>query len=441
MNFTNNISIKIPVKWLTLEDAKHGLLHVRLQWYGLSTDPSDLAAALLETQLLRLTSMSTALLTVFIDSAKHLKSARTNTRPDPYVICSVGKQKYQTGMIMRDDSPVWEQGFTFLVANPENDTLQIHIYDQKTSNEIGRFSYVIAALLTKKNMEVVSQPFQLYKSGPESKIIMSMSLRILKKAEEWTEEATTNIDLRRSTSQMSRSSINRSHTSSVSDRQSTSVPRDLQTQMSSMSTTSSATGRASGVVEEGEIRIQQTTLSSASPPPAKPFEASLASSLSSAPSEESVLKQRFPSMAPSAGEFGLGRIQLSTRYVVARQKLYVTVHKIMNIPCRDPSNIPDPYVKLYLLPGRNKDSKRKTTIIKDNCNPVYDASFEYLISMAELLQSELEVTVCTQKGFLATSGPVIGMVQNTPSVLRFILFQYKTFLSYPLYFAVENMSK
>lgn len=170
-------------QWLALENAKHGMLHVRLQWYKLTADPSDLQAALLETQLLRVTSMSSALLTVFIDSCKNLKQARVHSKPDPYLVCSVGKQKQQTAMIMRDDSPVWEQGFTFLVSNPENDTLQIRIFDQKTGNEIGQFGYVIAALMNKENMELVSQPFQIQKSGPESKLIMSLSLRILKKAE------------------------------------------------------------------------------------------------------------------------------------------------------------------------------------------------------------------------------------------------------------------
>jgi len=56
-----------------LEDAKHGLLHVRLQWYKLTADPNDLQQILLETQLLRVTSMSSAVLSVFIDSARHLK--------------------------------------------------------------------------------------------------------------------------------------------------------------------------------------------------------------------------------------------------------------------------------------------------------------------------------------------------------------------------------
>jgi hypothetical protein len=56
--------------WITLEQAKHGMVHLRLTWLVLSDDYSDLKAALEETQLLRVTSMSTALLTVFIDSAK-----------------------------------------------------------------------------------------------------------------------------------------------------------------------------------------------------------------------------------------------------------------------------------------------------------------------------------------------------------------------------------
>jgi hypothetical protein len=58
--------------WLTLEQAKHGMVHLRLTWMQLSSDKNDLKAALAETQMLRVTDMSTALLTVFIDSAKNL---------------------------------------------------------------------------------------------------------------------------------------------------------------------------------------------------------------------------------------------------------------------------------------------------------------------------------------------------------------------------------
>lgn len=380
--------------WLTLEDAKHGLLHVRLQWYKLTADPTDLQTALLETQLLRVTSMSTALLTVFIDSCKNLKQARTSSNPDPYLVCSVGKQKQQTAMIMRDDSPVWEQGFTFLVANPENDTLQIKIYDQKTGNEIGQFGYVIAALMNKKNMEIVSQPYQLHKSGPESKLLMALSLRILKKAdivEEPVNQESVNPQLSRATSV--------SKTASIKEKTS---PKDLQSQSSRISSTESPLTE-----EEPSLKVSTSAnlISPITPPRSpKPFNAALATG-------DSVLTHRFPDVTTSPGDFGLGRIQLTIHYMVQRQKLFVTIHKIMNIPLRDPTNIPDPYVKLYLLPGRSKESKRKTIVVKDNCNPIYDATFEYLMSTADVIQSELEVTVCTQKGFLSGGSPIIGMIK------------------------------
>uniref|UniRef100_A0A034VD48 Extended synaptotagmin-2 n=2 Tax=Bactrocera dorsalis TaxID=27457 RepID=A0A034VD48_BACDO len=377
----NVIKRGIVDTWLTLEDAKHGLLHVRMQWYKLTAEPNDLQAAILETQQLRVTSMSTALLTVFIDSAKNLKQARTSSKPDPYLIAMVGKHKEQTAMIMRDDSPVWEQGFTFLVSNPENESLQIRIVDQKTGNDIGQYTYPLNLLLPKKNMELVSQPFQLQKSGPESKLIMSLSLRILKPAEilEETEQNTGSPD---SSAALTRSSSLKTPTQESA--------KDLQSQTSRISI-------------ESPIAEEQVTTLNASPA-TTPYSAALESG-------EAVLTHRMPDMTSSAGEFGLGRIQLSIRYSVQRQKLSVTVHKIMYLPLRDPSSIPDPYVKLYLLPGRSKESKRKTMVIKDNCNPVYEATFEYLISTAELAQTELEVTVCSQKGFLYGGSPIMGMLK------------------------------
>lgn len=49
-------------------------------------------------------------------------------------------------------------------------------------------------------------------------------------------------------------------------------------------------------------------------------------------------------------------------------------------------------------------------MIKDNCNPVYDESFEYLISQGELNNKLLEVTVGTQKQLFYTSSNVLGQV-------------------------------
>jgi hypothetical protein len=279
-----------------------------------------------------------------------------------------------------------EQGFTFLVANPENDTLQVKIMDQKTTNQIGHFTYIIAHLMDKKNMEVISQPFQLQKSGPESRVIMALSLRVLKRGvaveEEEAEKPVEDVKeeapkapLRKQDSKVSRASVN------------------------------AAISVDSGNVEEPVTASSVSSNLSAVP-------SSPTASLKSTSSLE-----RNPSIKSLGVEAGpLGAINMTVQYSMQRQRLIIIIHKIKSIPLKDPSNIPDPYVKLYLLPGRSKESKRRTAVVKDNCNPVFDATFEYLISVAELNSSQLEVTVCTDK---LIGSPILGMLKidlNDPDI-------------------------
>lgn len=115
-------------------------------------------------------------------------------------------------------------------------------------------------------------------------------------------------------------------------------------------------------------------------------------------------------MYRSSGAYELGRIQLTLRYSVQRQRLIVVVHKVANIPLKDPSNIPDPYVKLYLLPERAKDSKRRTQVVRDNCNPIFDETFEYILSQGELNTKQLEVTIASHKQLFYSGNNVLGLV-------------------------------
>lgn len=279
-----------------------------------------------------------------------------------------------------------EQGFTFLVSNPENDTLQLKLIDQKTTNVIGQFTYIIAHLMETKNMEIISQPFQLQKSGPESKIIMALSLRVLKRAEAVVDEK------------------EESSEQAVEDVKPDDSSRATLNKQDSRISRSSVVADAGSVEEALTATSVSTNLSAVPPSPTL--------SLKSANSLE-----RNPSIKSFKDDAGpLGAINLTIQYAVQRQRLIVIVHKIKNIPLKDPSNIPDPYVKLYLLPGRAKDTKRRTNVVKDNCNPVFDATFEYLISTAELNSSQLEVTVCTDK---LIGSPILGMLKielNDPEI-------------------------
>lgn len=273
-----------------------------------------------------------------------------------------------------------EQGFTFLVPNPENDTLQLKVMDQKTGNEIGKYTYIIGHLMEKKDMEIISQPFQLEKSGPESKIIMALSLRVLKRSEIVPDEPEK----------------------AITDVKEEEPKAPLKKQESTVSRASVAPAAS----VEDTLIASNVSSSLAAVPPSPTASRSSVSSLTRNPSIKSLADEPGP----------LGSINMTIQYAVQRQRLIVIIHRIKGIPMKDTSNIPDPYVKLYLLPSRSKDSKRKTSVMKDNCNPVFDTTFEYLMSIAELNSSQLEVTVATDK---LIGSPILGMLKvdlNDPEI-------------------------
>lgn len=383
--------------WISLEQAKHGMVHLRLTWLQFSKEPADLRAALVETQELRVTSMSTALLTLYIDSAKNLPCIRGNKQPDVYLEASVGGKTERTATVQRSCDPVWEQGFTFLVSNPETGVLHIKIIDEKTAITIGEMSYNLSLLLEKSNLEVMQQPYDLQKAEVDSKLVLSMTLNILKyeQPEPTSEEDEDDHDINELNRRIERQE---STTSNVLSSSVPPSPLKKEPSKESVNSQPRSIGSAAALLLEEPIAVEEELILSTSAP----------SSFTGSPQ----LIHRNPSITSSSGESKLGRIQLTIRYSTQRQKLSIFVHKVANLPLpqNDPHNIPDPYVKLYILPDKHKETKRKTAVIKDNCNPQFDEQFEYVVSQGDLNTRVLEVSVCTQKGWLSTGSNVMGQV-------------------------------
>lgn len=390
--------------WQTLQQAKHGKVELRLSWHRLTSDVSQLSRALTETLLIKTGDLSSAVLSVYIDSCKKLPNARTQSRPDPYLTVTVGKKTETSAVQMRTDDPVYEIGYSFLVQNPECDNLEIKVLDSKTGGQLGQLTYSISTLLKEKDLSMITQPLMLQRSGPESKIIMSLQLKILKEAikeEDYEEEpvAPAVVETPRAPSPPAPATPPSPPSPAVSDEPGpltdpvTVLPEPVMKNVEDALLESSSQKSVPLEHIEKEVDTPQEYQPPKSPerePPSK-------------------LVHRISSLTTSAGEAGLGRILLSLRYSMQNQTLFVVVHKIMHIPLKDPTNVPDPYVKLYLLPGRSKDSKRKTVVVKDSCMPEYDEQFEWVIPLAELHSRQVEVTVATHKGFLGGS-PVIGQV-------------------------------
>lgn len=268
--------------------------------------------------MLRVTNMSSAILCVYLDSASDLPQVRAQSKPDPFITLSLGKQSEQTSAVRRTDAPVWEQGFTFLVSNPENDALQLKLTDQKTEKDLGTFTYVLRALLDKPGMEIVAQPFQLQKSGPTSKIIMSLALKVLKPA------PTTETD----------SAVQMSSNVGVEVPLIAATLAPLETAASNLSSVPLAefpqeaietldSGVNLAREENASVNIRKPLLSSSS----------VTSSFGSTGdvntgANQLTQRHRTISTTSTSGQYNLGRIQTTLRYSVQRQRLTVIIHKI-----------------------------------------------------------------------------------------------------------------
>lgn len=255
-----------------------------------------------------MTNLASAIVSVYIDSASDLPQARVQSKPDPYAVLSVGKTNKQTSALRRTDAPVWEQGFTFLVGNPENDTLQIRVVDQKTDKDLGQLTYVLSTLMQKNDLQVVSQPFQLQKSGATSKVTMSVALKILKRADNQSDEAIlvgeTPMLKRQASlaSQVSQAELAEQRNVKLAE-----MPAKL----------SEVPNEALETVETAATAAEEFILNEA------------ASVLNDSPSH--LLRQRQLSTQSASSNSGLGRILISLHYSVQRQRLSVTVHKIVYV--------------------------------------------------------------------------------------------------------------
>ena len=72
----------------------------------------------------------------------------------------------------------------------------------------------------------------------------------------------------------------------------------------------------------------------------------------------------------------LGKVQLSLEFNSDNGDVIVVLHQARGLPGGDLPDPPDPYVKMYVLPGKSRKTKRKSEVMKDTVNPVYEETFK-----------------------------------------------------------------
>lgn len=88
--------------------------------------------------------------------------------------------------MFKDDSPIWEESFSFLVNNPESESMELELIDTKAKQSLGVHTYSLKKLLKYPDMKVTQEPLELLLKGHEhsTKLKCSLRLRVMKRDED-----------------------------------------------------------------------------------------------------------------------------------------------------------------------------------------------------------------------------------------------------------------
>uniref|UniRef100_A0A3B5BER8 Extended synaptotagmin 2 n=1 Tax=Stegastes partitus TaxID=144197 RepID=A0A3B5BER8_9TELE len=405
-------------KWNEVYEAlvyEHSGQHLEIELFDEDPDKDDFLGRL--DQVLRSVradrslandGLSSALLVVYLDSAKNLPSGKkSSSEPSPYVQFTVGHKTLESKIRYKTKEPLWEDCFSFLVHNPRRQELEVEIKDDKHKCTLGNLTVPLSGLLVEEDM-TLTQCFPLKNSGPSSTIKLKMALRILSLEKQVSSDQPSSVQVRKSSAPQPAAAP--SPRPSFSDSL-LSPPTPPQPIDASTLTLQHRDGEPYSASPRRSTSNLSTCMSSSQKHlPHKESTPSLASDIS-LPFATLELQQRLRQLqngsAPS--QYPLGEVQLTVRHSSQRNKLIVVVHACRNLIAftKDGS---DPFIRLYLLPDKSRTGRRKTSTMKRTLNPVYDQTFEFSVSMVELHRRTLDVAVKNGGSILSKHKGLLGKV-------------------------------
>uniref|UniRef100_A0A8C7MJK5 Extended synaptotagmin 2 n=1 Tax=Oncorhynchus kisutch TaxID=8019 RepID=A0A8C7MJK5_ONCKI len=392
-------------------EVSTGKLHMKLEWLSLLSTPDKMDQVLRSVRAdrnLANDGLSSALLVVYLDSAKNLPSQsfpghlsqsgkKTSSEPSPCVHFTVGNKSFESKIRHKTNEPMWEEAFSFLIHNPRRQELEVEVKDDKHKCTLGNLTVPLSGLLVEEDM-MFTQQFSLRNSGPSSTLKLKLALRV-------------RIDSKTSYHNVQYSAV---LCSSVCQVLFLEKQTCVSEQPSSVQVRKREVLYAGSPIRSTSIRstsnLNTTISSSQKHLPHKDSMASLASDIS-LPFATLELQQRLRQLqngsAPSP--YPMGEIQLTVRHSSQRNKLIVVVHACRNLIAfaKDES---DPFIRIYLLPDKSRTGRRKTGIIKKTLNPVYDQTFEFSVSMVELHRRTLDIAVKNGGSILSKHRGLLGKV-------------------------------
>ncbi|TGZ64757.1 hypothetical protein CRM22_006217 [Opisthorchis felineus] len=365
--------------WTPLEEVKTGSIHLKLAWLSLSDNPDDIPQASVYRTAFGV-AMSACFLYVVVEQAKNLKRVKQMREPSPFCNLLLGREAQKTEPKPYTQSPTWDSVHHFLVGDPYVDTLQIIVRDARGEGLLGRCSIPIKLLISEQNMSV-TRPFPLEECGPETATIhLHLELKALVPRSKVEPVECTNGE--------EEDKIEDMNQAKAVDSRSELVDNALKT-------------------DEDTVLRQRTR--SPEHPPSDQIQLEMHKSWQQkcTPEESPDMKKREVSASPEhTNGQQLGNIKLTTQYRATSSLLSVIVHEASNLRGVDKDGLADPYVVIALVDNNGQvcGEKKKTSPVKNNLNPVYEASFDFDVSVDQLPSHGLLIEVRNHVGLFTRSG-------------------------------------
>ncbi|XP_056155208.1 extended synaptotagmin-2-A [Lampris incognitus] len=453
-------------EWFDLEEVSTGKLHLKLEWLSLLSTPEKLDQVLRSVRADRSLAndgLSSALLVVYLDSAKNLPTVftgslgcgnlgerrasglvfcernaseyrtlfsnlsdfsydglkqasvfkalkagkKSSSEPSPYVQFTVGHKTFESKVRFKTREPLWEEAFSFLVHNPRRQELEVEVKDDKHKCTLGNLTVPLSSLLAEEDM-TLTQCFPLKNSGPNSTVKLRMALRILCLEKQSASDQPSSVRVQRASTTQPAPGPCQRQSASDSPLPPPTLPPPIDASTLTLQHRDGEPYSASPVRSTSSLSTCIST--SQKHLPHNESTPSLASDIS-LPFATLELQQRLRQLQNGSppNQYPLGEVQLTMRHSSQRNKLIVVVHACRNLIAftKDGS---DPFVRLYLLPDKSRTGRRKTSTLKRTLNPVYDQTFEFSVSMVELHRRTLDVAVKNGGNILSKHKGLLGKV-------------------------------
>ncbi|CAF3620644.1 unnamed protein product [Rotaria sordida] len=379
--------------WLTLQDVKKGSLNVRLQYFSLTKQKS--ALEIMERKnnsMIKREKLSKALLVCFIDRCTNLPRSKKNRRePNPFCRIKVEATEMKTQTFESKTDPEFEYVSQILCANPLHEKLKIDVCDARNNNEIiAYFEMPIKQIFDTDTMTIDTQSYPLRSlSEPldRATIILRLSLFILSPGRSSASHLNSVVRTPSSCSTQSFDMSSTSGTNIITDgKRKVTNEISLRTSLEGENSSKSIT---SGVQTHLTPNVHRSLLENRITPDRK-----------------SIVISDDPDLKSAQ----YGKIKLGIRYAVPRTSLSVTIYACQGLIQVHQQNLPDPYVRLYLLPDFKND-KKKTKSVHDTFSPKFEDLFEWPASLVDVRRQRLYLSVKNNSPFFAHEQTYMGDLQ------------------------------